>query len=63
MADMFRLKAFECNIDKVLQKRGLDERGKVQQFIDNECLKLCAEKVPKDTGALIESGILNTQEQ
>ena len=61
MADMFRLKAFECNIDKVLQKRGLEEGGKVQQFIDTECLKLCAPKVPKDSNTLIESGNIHTK--
>ena len=61
MADFFRLKAFECDPNKVMKKRGLEDGGKVQRFIDNECLKLCTEKVPKDTGALIESGILNTQ--
>ncbi len=33
----------------------------MQQFIDNECLKLCAPKVPKDSNALIESGKIHTK--
>lgn len=61
MADFFRLKAFECEPQKVIKKRGLEDGGKVQQFIDTECLRLCAEKVPKDTNALIESGNIHTK--
>lgn len=61
MADFFRLASVKCDVNEILRTRGLEERGRVQQFIDNECLKLCAEKVPKDIGALIESGTLNTQ--
>lgn len=61
MADMFRLKAFKCDTEKILKKRGLEEGGKVQQFIDTECLRLCAPKAPKDTNALIESGNINTK--
>lgn len=56
MADMFRIKAFEYDEKKILEKRGLEDKGRVQQFIDTECLKLCAPKVPKDSGALILSG-------
>lgn len=33
----------------------------MQQFIDNECLKLCAPKVPKDSNTLIESGNIHTK--
>lgn len=33
----------------------------VQEYVDTQCLMLCAEKVPKDANTLIESGILNTQ--
>lgn len=32
-----------------------------QEFIDSECLKLCDPLVPKDTGILKQSGIMNTQ--
>lgn len=61
MANFFRLKAFECDTQKVLKKRGLEDGGRVQQFIDTECLRLCAPKVPKDTGALIESANTHTK--
>lgn len=32
----------------------------VQAFIDSEVLRLCAPLVPKDTGILIQSGIMHT---
>ena len=51
----------ECNPEEVLKKRHLEQGGKVQQFIDTECLRLSAPKVPKDTGALIESANINTK--
>ena len=60
-ADFFRLKTFECNPKNVIRKRHLEDDGEVQKFIDTECLRLCAEKTPKDTGALIESGNINTK--
>ena len=44
----------------MLRKRGLQEHGPVQRFIDAECLRLTNEKMPKDTNALIASGISNT---
>lgn len=61
MADMFSLKSFKCDVDKILKKRGLEEGGRVQKFIDKECLFLCAPKVPKDSNTLIESGNVNTK--
>ncbi len=39
----------------------MDAEGEVQRYIDSECLRLCDPLVPKDTGALIASGISNTQ--
>ena len=44
----------------MLRKRGLQEAGQVQRFIDSECLRLCDQFVPKDTGVLKQSGIINT---
>ena len=38
----------------------MQEHGPVQSFIDAECLRLTNEKMPKDTNALIASGISNT---
>lgn len=61
MADMFWLKAFLCNEKDVLKNLGIEEKGRVQQFIDTECLRLCASKVPKDSNTLIESGNINTK--
>ena len=61
MADMFSLKSFNCDTNAAIKKRGLEENGKVQQFIDSECLRLCAPKVPKDSNTLIESGNVNTK--
>lgn len=50
----------ECNPDEVLRKRHLEAGGEVQKFIDNECLRLSAPKVPKKDNILIESGNANT---
>lgn len=58
MANMFRL---SCNIDAAIRARGLEDGGRVQQFIDTECLRLCAPKVPKDNNTLIESGNIHTK--
>lgn len=61
MSDMFILKAFKCDKDKILQTRGLEKNGEVQKYIDSECLRLCESLVPKDVGNLIQSGTINTQ--
>lgn len=58
---MFVLKAFKRDTERILKQRGIDNRGKVQQFIDTECLRGCEPFMPKDTGALINSGTINTQ--
>ena len=57
---MFNLKLI-YDLNSIIKSRGLEEQGKVQQFIDSEVLKLCAPMVPKDSNALIESGTNNTQ--
>ena len=59
-ADTFSLKSFNYNQDQIIKNRGLENSGNVQKFIDSECLRLTAPKIPKDTGALIESGTINT---
>lgn len=61
MANHFIFRAFSFNRDAFMRGRGLDEGGRVQKYIDSECLRLCDRKIPKDTGALIQSGIINTQ--
>ena len=61
MADFFRLKSIKCDINNILHKRHLEDGGEVQRFIDTECLRLSAQKIPKDTNALIESGNIHTK--
>ena len=61
MADFFILKAIQFNQQQALKKRGLEDGGRVQQYIDNQVLRLCEPKIPKDTGALIASGKIHTQ--
>ena len=61
MADFFRLKSFNFNHQMALKKRGLEEKGKVQKYIDSKVLEYCEPLVPKDTGALIASGKVHTQ--
>lgn len=48
------------SIEKILAKRGLEDGGSVQRFIDSEVLRLCDPYVPRDNGHLIDSGELNT---
>lgn len=53
----------KVNIDeygKIIEKRGLESGGKVQQIIDSEVLRRCDPYVPKDSGMLIDSGIIAT---
>ena len=59
--DFFYLKSVEYDVDKILKNRRLEPGGEVQKFIDTECLRLCAPKIPKDSNTLIESGNLNTK--
>ena len=44
----------------VMTQRGLEERGRVQQYIDNEVLKRSEPYTPLETGTLSKSGQLNT---
>lgn len=56
----FSFKTLVVSPQKVLKDHGLDAGGRVQEFIDTECLRLCEGKVPKDVGNLIQSGITST---
>lgn len=60
MADNFFLQSIRFNGDNAVRQFHLEEGGLVQQYIDSECLRLCADKVPLDKGALKQSGITNT---
>lgn len=48
------------DINKILKRRGLEERGIVQRYIDSEVIRLMAPYTPKDTGALIDSATKQT---
>lgn len=61
MADHFILSGILFDKNDILAKRNLEMGGKVQKFIDSECLRLCEELVPFDQGTLAKSGIINTQ--
>ena len=50
----------EFNVERFLKERGLEKYGEVQVYIDSKVLEYCEPKVPKDSNALIESGINNT---
>ena len=55
------MKAFECNPQEVIERRGLQQGGPVQKYIDTKCLEYCQPLVPKRENALIESGNINTK--
>lgn len=61
MASHFTFKTMIPSVKVIMSKRGLDEGGRVQQFIDTQCLKLCENKIPKDQSFLIQSGVTNTK--
>lgn len=56
----FVFQEFQYDINKTLQLRGLQDSGPAQQYIDSEVLRLSEPFIPKDTGELIRSGIINT---
>lgn len=60
MANHFTFVSLMFGGRNVIRNHGLEPNGRVQRFIDSECLRLSEPKVPKDTGALIQSGIINT---
>lgn len=59
-ANFFGLNSVVMDINKIIAKRGLQKGGEVQQYIDSEVLRLSEQFIPKDTGELIRSGIINT---
>lgn len=46
--------------DKAIKKFGLEIGGRVQKYVDTECLRLTNDKMPFDQHTLIESGNINT---
>lgn len=57
---MIFYKDFNFNPAEVIQKRELKEGGRVQKFIDNECIRLMDPYTPMDNGDLIKSATINT---
>ena len=47
-------------ISEILSERGIDERGKVQQCIDNEVMRRMEPYMPFDTGMMAHSMITAT---
>lgn len=56
----FTIKSVECDVSKVVKRLGIEEKGRVQQYIDSEVLRLCDPYIPFDIGTLRDSGITNT---
>lgn len=42
-------------IDQILRERGVNDYGRVQKYIDRECINRMAKYTPMDTRALIDS--------
>ena len=57
---MIFYKGFNYNPAEIISKRDLKEGGRVQSFIDNECIRLMDPYTPKDIGNLIKSATINT---
>ena len=48
------------NVNEIIVSHGIGEGGRVQKFIDNECLRRADKYTPKQTGELIRSGTRGT---
>jgi len=48
------------DIETILEKRGLGTNGKVQKFIDSECIRLMKPYTPNLNGVLIDSATMNS---
>lgn len=47
--------------NSILKRRSLEKKGAAQKYVDSEVLRLCAPRVPLDSGELIRSGIRETK--
>lgn len=54
-----KFKMLELNV--LLSVRGLETKGRVQQYIDSEVLRLTDPYIPKDSGKLKQSGTQHTK--
>ena len=57
---MINFNRFEFDQVKALKKRDLDTGGKVQKFIDSECIRRMDPYTPKDIGTLIGAATSQT---
>ena len=46
---------------EILARRGLDDRGRVQKYIDSEVLRLSEPYLPHDSGNLEKTGRMSTE--
>ena len=47
-ADKFVFVEFQYDGPQVVKDHGLDDGGKVQKYIDTQCLQLCEPLIPKE---------------
>ena len=52
---MFTVKFTINSNNDLLKKRGLENRGRVQKYVDKEVIRLMTPYTPKETSALIQS--------
>lgn len=50
----------QFNAQECLRALGLEEGGRVQQAVDATVLSVCEPYIPRDSGDLIQSGIIHT---
>lgn len=43
------------SVQKILARRGLEARGKVQKFVDSEVMRVMEPYMPFDTGTMVKS--------
>lgn len=48
------------SLQNILQRRGLDDSGRVQRFVDSEVMRVMDPYMPKDWGTMINSMYLAT---
>lgn len=56
----FALKSVDADGESIIEKRGLESGGKVQQMIDSEVLRLMDPYVPLAEGTLRDNAIIHT---
>lgn len=57
---MITFDSFNFDAKQASRKRGIDQGGKVQKYIDSQVLRLSNPYIPKRSSALIRSGTANT---